>query len=129
MKYFLEAFQRYAQFSGRSERPAYWYFFLFNLIISYGLLAVDFGVGLTFGPEESSGILNSVYALASFVPSLAVAVRRMHDVNKSGWFILIPLYNLYLLAQEGDSGRNQYGPDPLGNGDDEDMMDHLVAED
>lgn len=127
MKYFLEAFQRYAQFSGRSERPAYWYFFLFNIIVSYGLVFIDLGLGTTFGSEGASGVLSSIYSLVSLVPSIAVGVRRMHDVGKSGWFIIIPFYNLYLLAQEGQTGRNEYGPDPLNDGE-EDMTEHLVAE-
>ncbi|MGH1336015.1 MAG: DUF805 domain-containing protein [Aureispira sp.] len=128
MKYFLEGFQRYAQFDGRSERPAYWYFFLFNTILSYVLLFIDIGIGTTFGADESSGILNLIYTFASLLPSIAVGVRRMHDINKSGWFVLIPFYNIYLLAQAGDVGKNRFGNDPLGGGDDNDMTEHLVSE-
>lgn len=56
--------------------------------------------------------LSNLYSLAVLVPSLAVAVRRMHDVGKSGWYILIPIYNLILAVTEGDNGPNEYGEDP-----------------
>lgn len=69
--------------------------------------------------------ISTVYSLAVLVPSIAVAVRRMHDVNKSGWFILIPIYNLILAVTEGDKGSNQYGPDP--KNPEYDVTDHLVG--
>ncbi|WP_335966415.1 DUF805 domain-containing protein [Galbibacter sp. PAP.153] len=105
MKYSLMAFQKYAEFNGRSRRSEYWYFFLFNMIVSYSLLLGEAYI-------NGTRYLNLVYVIASFIPSLAVGVRRLHDVDKSGWFILVPLYNIILLATEGDNGPNQYGPDP-----------------
>jgi len=57
-------------------------------------------------------LLGTIVTLPLIIPSIAVGVRRMHDVGKSGWFILIPIYNLILAATEGDKGDNQYGPDP-----------------
>ncbi len=57
-------------------------------------------------------MLGTIYSLAVFIPSIAVAVRRMHDVGKSGWFILIPIYNLILACTNGESGENKYGTDP-----------------
>ena len=80
-------------------------FVLFNLIIQYGLQALVF-------VDESLALLSGIYSLAVFIPSLAVAVRRMHDVGKSGWFLLIPIYNLILAATNGDEGSNEYGADP-----------------
>ncbi len=59
-------------------------------------------------------LLNSIYSLAVMIPGLAVGVRRMHDVNKSGWYILIPIYNLILACTDGTSGDNEYGEDPKG---------------
>ena len=50
--------------------------------------------------------------MAVLIPGIAVAVRRMHDVGKSGWFALIPIYNIILALSEGDQGDNAYGPDP-----------------
>lgn len=101
----------YANFSGRARRSEYWYFVLFNLIISIVLGIIDYVIGIE--------LLGSIYSLAVFIPSLAVGIRRLHDVGKSGWFtliILIPIVGaiwlIVLYATEGDRGSNQYGPDP-----------------
>lgn len=99
-------FENYANFEGRARRKEYWMFFLANMIISF---ALGFILGLI---SPSLGLVANVYSLAVLVPSIAVAIRRMHDVGKSGWFILIPIYNLILACTEGDRGTNAYGPDP-----------------
>ncbi len=109
MKWYLKVLSNYANFNGRASRSEYWYFFLVNIIISIALGLVDAALGLRFG-------IGNVYSLAVLVPSIAVGVRRMHDVDKSGWFILIPIYNLILACTEGTKGPNQYGPDPFGEG-------------
>jgi len=103
--------ENYANFEGRARRKEYWMFFLVNAIISFVLGFIDGFTGLTFGPAQT-GILGLVYSLAVIVPSFAVAIRRMHDVGKSGWYILIPIYNLVLACTEGEKGTNQYGVDP-----------------
>lgn len=103
--------ENYANFEGRARRKEYWMFFLVNAIISFVLGFIDGFTGLTFGPAQT-GILGLVYSLAVIVPSIAVGVRRMHDVGKSGWYILIPIYNLVLACTEGEKGTNQYGADP-----------------
>lgn len=59
-------------------------------------------------------LINKIYSWGVFLPSIAVAVRRMHDINKSGWFILIPFYNIYLFCIDGTRGENAYGEDPKG---------------
>ena len=103
---FIEAvksvFTNYANFNGRARRSEYWWYFLFSIIVSQGLSFVS--------PSSSL-----VFSLATIIPSIAVGVRRMHDVGKSGWFILIPIYNIILAATNGDSGSNEYGPDPKGD--------------
>ena len=105
--YYQLVFKQYAQFSGRSRRSEYWWFVLFNLIITYGLMFLGLYVlHITW--------LGSLYSLAALIPSIAVGVRRMHDVDKSGWFLLIPIYNLILAATPGTVGPNEYGPDPKG---------------
>jgi len=124
MNWYLKVLRNYANFDGRARRSEYWYFFLFNVIISIVLEIVVVFSGLTVGDEEI-GILGTIYSLAIFIPSLAVGIRRMHDVGKSGWFILIPLYNLYLAVQDGEVGYNQYGPDPK-RPEEVDIADHLV---
>ncbi|MCH1437563.1 MAG: DUF805 domain-containing protein [Flavobacteriales bacterium] len=104
INYYLKVWQNYATFSGRARRSEYWYFFLFNIIVSFlvGIIAVMTGLM----------ILPNLYSLAVLIPGIAVAVRRMHDVGKSGWFVLVPIYNLFLALSEGDEGDNPYGPDP-----------------
>lgn len=104
MSYYLKVLTNYAGFSGRARRSEYWYFFLFNSIISFVLSFVGELVGFR--------MLSYVYSLAVLIPSIAVGVRRMHDVNKSGWFLLIPIYNLVLACTSGTNGENQYGEDP-----------------
>ena len=101
----------YLNFNGRARRSEYWYFILFNLIVSIVLNVIDYFIGMD--------ILGAIYSLAVFLPGLAVLVRRLHDINKSGWYffiVLIPLagiiWLLVLLCTEGDHGPNQYGSDP-----------------
>ena len=100
-------FENYANFKGRARRSEYWYFILANTIIS---IPLSYILPFVFTPELS--ILGTIYSFAVFIPSIAVLVRRMHDVGKSGWYSLIPIYNLVLACIDGDYGKNEYGPDP-----------------
>jgi uncharacterized membrane protein YhaH (DUF805 family) len=104
MNYYFSVLQDYATFSGRARRSEYWYFFLFNSIITF-LLGI-------IGIAAEIPILYAIYSLAVFVPALAVSIRRMHDVGKSGWYLLIPIYNFILVLTDSDSGENEYGPNP-----------------
>jgi uncharacterized membrane protein YhaH (DUF805 family) len=104
MNYYISVLKNYATFNGRARRKEYWMFVLFNVIFSF---IFGFICGLIGSPE-----LANLYTLLILLPSIAVAVRRMHDVGKSGWFILIPIYNFVLAVTEGDRGDNEYGPDP-----------------
>jgi len=70
-------------------------------------------------------IIAAIFSLAMLVPSIAVAVRRMHDVGKSGWFVLIPIYNLILALTPGQIGPNEYGPDPKGGDSEIDLVEHI----
>lgn len=106
MNYYVKVLQNYVNFEGRARRSEYWYFFLFNIIISIALSVVGAIM------KSPISMLSNIYALATLLPSIAVAIRRMHDVGKSGWFCLIPIYNIILCATAGDVGDNQYGPDP-----------------
>ena len=109
----LVVFERYALFEGRAGRAEYWWFFLANFLI--GLV-----IQVLAGVSDALVILSLIYSLALLIPGLAVAVRRLHDTNKSGWWILIALVPLVgiivlivFLATDGDPGANQYGnPDP-----------------
>src|SRR5437899_1593476 len=87
MHWYLEALKKYAVFSGRARRKEYWMFFLFNLIIGLVLGVIE---GVAGGP----GVLESLYGLAVLIPGIAVSVRRLHDTNRSGWWLLIGLIPL-----------------------------------
>jgi uncharacterized membrane protein YhaH (DUF805 family) len=110
--YYVGVLKNYAKFDGRARRSEYWYYVLVNVIfiIALGLI---------------SDMLSNIYAFATLVPSIAVAIRRMHDVGKSGWYLLIPIYNLVLACTAGETGPNQYGPDPKNPA--ADLSDHLVV--
>ena len=103
----------YANFEGRARRSEFWYFVLVNVIVGvvFGILSSIVGFFIYF---------YYIYSLAVLVPNIAVGVRRLHDVGKSGWFYLlafVPLVNIYLIVlfcTEGDKGPNEFGPDPKG---------------
>ena len=111
MNEYLEVVKKYAVFDGRARRREYWMFTLFNVIISVILSIVGTQIDFIF--------LGNIYSLAVLLPSIGVAIRRMHDVGKSGWFCLIPFYNIYLACIDSDNGQNEYGPNPKGIGNDE----------
>ena len=105
-------------FSGRSRRKEYWYFVLFNIIVSIVLAGIDALLG-TFSSASNIGLLSGIYSLAVLIPTLAVSVRRLHDIDRSGWWILIglvPLIGAIVLLVfallEGTPGSNRYGPNP-----------------
>ena len=117
MGWYVEVLKKYAVFNGRAHRREYWMFVLINFLISFGLGAVDNIAGLSSG--RSYGVLGTLYGLAVFVPSLAVGVRRLHDTDRSGWWLLIGLVPLVgwlilliFLATAGQRGDNRYGPVP-----------------
>ena len=121
MNWYLAVLKKYADFSGRARRTEYWMFFLVNLLISIAASLLDRVLDTTFGSADQYGALSLFYSLAVFIPGLAVAVRRLHDIGKSGWYLLvliIPLVGiiwlLILLVREGDRGANAYGEDPKG---------------
>jgi len=124
-RYFLDTIKnRYAKFDGRASRSEFWYFVLFYFIANLILALVDtFIINPMLGatPEQAmqGGILEIIFALAMLVPSLALAIRRLHDIGKSGWWYLIvfiPLIGLlallYFFVQDSQPGNNQYGPNP-----------------
>lgn len=113
MNYYFSVLKKYAVFTGRARRKEYWMFFLVNIIIGFVLGAFEGIMGLDTGDKKN--ILSGLYSLAVLVPGVAVGIRRMHDINRSGWFIIIPIYNLVLACEAGTKGPNQYGPDPIEN--------------
>ena len=123
MNYYLKVLQNYTTFSGRARRSEYWYFVLFNMIFAITSMIIDNVLGTTFkmgyGVSLPYGYVYLLYILVVMIPSLAVAVRRLHDVGKSGWFFLIALipiigsiWLLVLLATDSIQGDNKYGSNP-----------------
>ena len=110
--YFVDVLRnKYADFNGRARRAEYWYFVLFNFLIGTVIGLVVGLIGLDW--------LSYIYSLALFVPGMAITVRRLHDVGKSGWWLLISfvpligaIWLIILLVKEGDHGNNAYGVDP-----------------
>ena len=118
MKYYLAVLKKYVDFSGRARRSEYWYFALFNIIFLIVALVLDNVLGTTV-PPMPYGVFYIIYGLIVLLPGLAVLVRRLHDVGKSGAYILlafIPLIGaiwlLVLCFTEGTTGKNEYGEDP-----------------
>ncbi|NAW67157.1 DUF805 domain-containing protein [Photobacterium halotolerans] len=118
MNWYLYALRKYAVFSGRAQRQEYWYFFLINLVITLALGIAD-NLLNTPGTGEGAGLLGGVYSLAVLIPSVAVGVRRLHDIGKSGWWMLLSLIPvlgfvilLFFFAREGQPGPNEYGNNP-----------------
>ncbi len=110
--YYSAFWKIYVNFSGRSRRAAYWYVVLMNSIIGIVLFLLAYAA-------PTLSILSSVYELASLLPGIALCVRRLHDIGKSGWWFLlvfVPLVGSIILIvwaiREGDHGDNLYGPDP-----------------
>ncbi len=105
---------KYATFSGRAQRSEYWYFFLFMVLANIVASVLD---SVIFGDIP---VLYLIATLALLVPSIAAGVRRLHDTDKSGWWLLlglIPFVGAIVLivffCQRGTVGPNQFGPDPL----------------
>ncbi len=118
MNWYLQVLRKYADFAGRARRKEYWMFALFNFIF----LLVAFGLDNVLGTaidEVGYGLFYFLYVLAVLVPSLAVSVRRLHDVGKSGWMIFISLIPIIggiwlfvLTVTDSIPGENEYGPNP-----------------
>lgn len=123
MNFFLDALKKYADFSGRSRRSEYWYFVLFNFLISLVAGFIDGAIGFQ--------VLGLIVSLALFIPGIAVSVRRLHDVGRSGWWLLIALTGIGIIvlivwhATDGEPGKNKWGHNPkeVPSGD---LADHLV---
>lgn len=116
MEHYVGVLKKYAVFEGRSTRSEFWYFVLFNFLIAVAIGIVE---GVIF---RGSMVLGILYSLAVFIPGLAVTVRRLHDIGKSGWWILIwliPLIGWIVLlvfyVTDSEPGVNAYGPNPKEN--------------
>ncbi|WP_010177783.1 DUF805 domain-containing protein [Aquimarina agarilytica] len=116
MEWFLLALNNYLDFNSRSRRKEFWMFYLFYYIISAILGVVDNLFDLLF---NSLGFFSTIFGILMFIPYLAVSVRRLHDVNKSGWYLLLLflpiigwIWLFVLMVTEGYQGTNNYGANP-----------------
>lgn len=112
MDWYIKVLKQYVDFNGRARRTEYWMFVLFNFIIAFVLGLVDGLVG-------TGGILGTVYGLAVLLPGIAVGARRLHDVGRTGWWLLIGLIPLlgflvliFFFVQDSHEGDNEYGANP-----------------
>ncbi|MCH2479651.1 MAG: DUF805 domain-containing protein [Flavobacteriales bacterium] len=118
MEWYIKVIKSYSDFNGRARRKEYWMFTLWNFIFALLAVLLDYSFGIVY-PLVGYGPLYIAYALFVLVPGIAVAVRRLHDIGKSGWMYLvafIPIAGFILLLilfiKEGDQGNNAYGEDP-----------------
>jgi len=118
MNWYLAVLKKYAEFSGRARRQEYWMFFLVNIIISIILAVIDKMAG-SFSEAAGMGVLGGLYSLAILIPSIAVSMRRLHDTDRSGWWLLIGLIPvigaivlIVFLVQDSKLGPNRFGPNP-----------------
>jgi uncharacterized membrane protein YhaH (DUF805 family) len=114
MQWYMKVMRNYVGFTGRARRKEYWMFFLINAIIAVVLAILETLIGIP-------GVLSTLYSLAIFLPSLGVTVRRLHDMGKSGWWILISLIPiiggiilLIFTCLDSQPGTNKWGPNPKG---------------
>ena len=117
MNWYLDAWKNYVTFTGRSRRKAYWMFVLFNIIAAVLAGVIDNVLGLA--GKDGYGPISGLYSLAVFIPGLALAIRRLHDTGRTGWWMLlglIPLFGWIILliffVTNSQPGSNQYGPNP-----------------
>lgn len=122
MEWYLKVMRQYADFNGRARRKEYWMFALFNVIFLLIATVIDNVLGLKFNEQLPYGYTYMLYALAVFIPGLAVGVRRLHDVGKSGWWYLLgfipiigTIWIIVLFATDGTPGSNEYGVNPKEN--------------
>lgn len=118
MNWYAIPFKKYADFSGRAQRSEYWFFVLFNFLISAGLTLIDFSFGLG-DPSTGMGLLSGIFSLAILIPSISVGARRLHDTGRSGWWMLlalIPIIGVIILivffALDSEPDINRFGPNP-----------------
>ncbi|MDG3088035.1 DUF805 domain-containing protein [Vibrio hannami] len=111
MNYYIYVLKNFAVFEGRARRKEYWMFFIFNLLFSFAFQAIDRTMGTVY--------LGLIYSLIVLVPSISVSVRRLHDTDRSGWWVLISLIPivgflilLFFMALDGQPGHNRYGSNP-----------------
>jgi uncharacterized membrane protein YhaH (DUF805 family) len=111
LEHFMNVLKKYAEFSGRARRQEYWMFTLIYILMYAGLAVVE---GMILGTP----FISSIFLLAMFLPTISVAIRRLHDTGRSGWWLLlslIPIVSIVLvvfMCLDSEEGDNDYGPNP-----------------
>ena len=133
MNWYLKVLkENYANFSGRAQRAEYWWYALINSIVITVIHYVDLLIGTTMDWQQL-GIIGAIYALAVIIPGLAVSTRRLHDIGKSGWLLLLALTGIGIIplfiwhVSDSTPGDNQYGPNPKGIGGPAPAAEEAVA--
>jgi len=118
MNWYIKVLKNYFNFDGRARRKEYWFFMLFNVIFAIVAAVIDNVLGIA-SEELGYGPIYGLYALATFIPGIAVSIRRLHDIGKSGWYFLLGIIPcvggiilLVFALTPGDPYDNEYGPDP-----------------
>lgn len=118
VQWYLRVLRKYAVFTGRARRKEYWIFGLIDVLIIFALKYPHF-LTSQIDPETRLGQLQMLYVFATFVPFVAVSVRRLHDTNRSGWWVLLVLIpvigmipTFIFMAEDSEPGENRYGPNP-----------------
>ena len=121
MSWFVGAVKKYAVFAGRARRKEFWFFYLFYVIFALAAAIVDAVLGTEYSVAETAsiGLFSSVFVIAMMLPTFAVLARRLHDIGRSGWWILIGLIPiigaivlLIFTVRDSQEGGNRFGPNP-----------------
>ena len=121
MSWFVGAVKKYAVFAGRARRKEFWFFYLFYVIFALAAASVDSVLGTEYSVAETAsiGLFSSVFVIAMMLPTFAVLARRLHDIGRSGWWILIGLIPiigaivlLIFTVRDSQEGENRFGPNP-----------------
>jgi uncharacterized membrane protein YhaH (DUF805 family) len=120
IRWYMDVLKNYAGFTGRARAREYWSFYLINIVIFFALLGLDH-LFLSVDAETGLGLLSGLYGVGTLLPSIAVAVRRLHDTGRHGGWLLVGLVPvvggavlLYLLTRDSQGGSNSYGANPKG---------------
>jgi uncharacterized membrane protein YhaH (DUF805 family) len=124
-QWMIEPIRKYASFSGRARRAEYWWFQLFYFLLNIGAAIIDtVFIGADAMGTYGIGPIGGLLALALIIPAIAVSFRRMHDLDRSAWWLLIGLIPLigalvllFWYVKRGTIGENRFGPDPLATSD------------
>lgn len=112
LQLFIASLKKYAVFTGRASRLEFVNFLLWSFIIGFVAGFLEASLFPDYFISTGQSLLGNLISVAILLPNIGVAIRRMHDVGKSGWYVLIPFYNLVLAFSKGDQAENKYGPNP-----------------